>query len=1107
MKSIFVLQTQSTIPSNDRAGAPVKRFMLRVLLSLAFLCLLVSSAFSLPPAEVGRYALILQDPPVAQTLTAAGVQATPQSFLARGPRQALLAKQSALRDALEARNFHVYTAMQHLLNAVFVTARPDQVNELKAMPGVIGVVPVRRYKPLLNRAVQLVNGPAAWDLLGGVGNAGLGSKIAILDTGIDNTHPAFQDPSLPVPAKFPICQPSDCQFTNNKIIVARSYTNLLVGTDPASSRPDDYSARDLIGHGTAIASVAAGETNTGPLATITGMAPRAYLGNYKVFGSGEINGYATSDTIDKALEDALADGMNVAVLSLGGPAFSGPADTGATCGNSAGIACDIESVTIQNAVASGMVVVVAGGNDGENSGLELNSISSPGGAANAITVAALTNSHIFSSVLNVSGPGVTSNLQQIPDSPGDSVRPPSNLTAPLVDVSKIGDKLGCSAFPAASLNNSIALIQRGTCTFATKTHNAYTAGAVGVVFTNYAGDDTTPSIGGLVSASIPSVIIGASEGDSLRSLLAAGNAIQVTIPPNLVEAPATPNQVASFSSRGPAVGQGALKPDIAAIGTDVYMAAQRNDPNGDVYGPDGYTIADGTSFATPMVAGAAALVHQKHPTFTALQIKSALVNSAARDSQGKLGTANVLEVGGGRLDAAAAVSSNVTIEPSSVSFGVLTGSNLPETQQFTITNFSGHALTLALSVNRGNADSATTLALDQSSLSLANGAAGSVTLTLSGSKPSPGDYQGAIEVTGGAVPLHIPYLYAVGDGTPAKIVNLAGDAETGTVGQSVPDGFIGFKVIDQYGVPVTNLPVSFTIGTAGQGTVSNADRHTDSFGIAGANLTLPAAPCMGTCSVTVNATAGSLHTSFTDNARAVPTIAPNGVVDAASFKNGGIVPGSYITLFGSGLADSTRTNSLSFLPLALNTVFVSFDSGTNSYPARMYYVSPTQVNVQVPWELAGQTSTQIKVTIDFSTGNLVTVPVVNVSPAIFSYNDSSLNTGIAAALDESNAVVNGGHPVARGHVVQLYVNGLGAVTNTPASGAPASGSPLSYSVTPPSVTIGGQPATVQFSGLAPGFSGLYQVNAVVPTNVGAGVQLVIVSSGGINSPAVNLPVQ
>src|SRR5262249_22236269 len=140
-------------------------------------------------------------------------------------------------------------------------------------------------------AVVLINAnPNGWNLAGGKNNAGKGLKIAIIDTGIDQTHAAFQDSSLPIPTSFPKCNvQSDCDnFTNHKVIVARSYVKQLAagtGSNPAAnSRPDDYSARDRDGHGTATAMCAAGETNSGPIATITGVAPKAYLGNYKVFG-------------------------------------------------------------------------------------------------------------------------------------------------------------------------------------------------------------------------------------------------------------------------------------------------------------------------------------------------------------------------------------------------------------------------------------------------------------------------------------------------------------------------------------------------------------------------------------------------------------------------------------------------------------------------------------------------------------------------------------------------------------------------------------------------------------------------------------------------------
>ena len=150
---------------------------------------------------------------------------------------------------------------------------------------------------------------------------------------------------------------ADCAFTNRKIIAARSYVRQLAfeaPQDPVHSRPDDYSPRDRLGHGTAVAMVAAGQTSTGPSATITGMAPKAWLGNYKVFGSPGVNDFASDDAVIMALEDALKDGMDIASISLGAPALAGPLD-----GN------DPETMAIENAVRLGMTVVVAAGNDGD----------------------------------------------------------------------------------------------------------------------------------------------------------------------------------------------------------------------------------------------------------------------------------------------------------------------------------------------------------------------------------------------------------------------------------------------------------------------------------------------------------------------------------------------------------------------------------------------------------------------------------------------------------------------------------------------------------------------------------------------------------------------
>jgi uncharacterized protein (TIGR03437 family) len=122
--------------------------------------------------------------------------------------------------------------------------------------------------------------------------------------------------------------------------------------------------------------------------------------------------------------------------------------------------------------------------------------------------------------------------------------------------------------------------------------------------------------------------------------------------------------------------------------------------------------------------------------------------------------------------------------------------------------------------------------------------------------------------------------------------------------------------------------------------------------------------------------------------------------------------------------------------------------------------------------------------------------------------DASSGQMTIAALDENNHVVNSQNPVRRGHPLQLYVNGLGTVSgNQPASGALTPASPLAPTALIPTVTIGGQQATVLFSGLAPLSVGLYQVNAVVPVAASPGVQKVVISIGGVTSRVANVPVQ
>jgi uncharacterized protein (TIGR03437 family) len=257
---------------------------------------------------------------------------------------------------------------------------------------------------------------------------------------------------------------------------------------------------------------------------------------------------------------------------------------------------------------------------------------------------------------------------------------------------------------------------------------------------------------------------------------------------------------------------------------------------------------------------------------------------------------------------------------------------------------------------------------------------------------------------------------------------------------------------------------------------------------------------------------------FDGRVRAIPQItATNGVQDAASnaVPSGGFAPGSYISIFGTNLSENTMVYGTPYLPVSLAGVSVSFDSsGANVHaPGHLSYVSPTQINVQIPWELSGASSAVLKVTLSNSSSDssradnsalgtwqsqTITIPIAQYSPSFFHYTDSGQT--VAAATDENGAIVGTGNPVARGHVLILYANGLGLVTSgtQPDSGDPASGTTLAHTAVTPTVSVGGQSGAVQFSGLAPGFVGLYQINVVVPTGIGTGLQPVTLSIGGVS---------
>jgi len=1057
------------------------------------LILLASAAFPQTPTRLLDYALVLTDPPVARKVESRSALHGP---VAQAHLQRIRRAQSGVLSELARRHVNVTSTSQTLLNAVFVTATREEAAQLAGMPGVVRVVHLPRYKPALDKAVGLVNLPAS----GGAASAGAGIRIGIIDSGIDQNHPGFQDASLKPPSDIP---KSDAGYTNNKVIVARSY----VALDAAVyDTPDDYSPRDHMGHGTAIAMIAAGVRNTGPGATIQGVAPKAFLGNYKIFGSPGVNDYTYQSALVAALTDAVNDGMDVVTLSLseGDPATYAPLDTDPSCADSSGDShCDVRVEAVENAVKLGMVVVTSAGNDGNTAPNypTLNSIHTPGTAPSAITVGASMNSHVFYQAVHVGGPGVPSGLQSIRArfGNGPQVTP---VAAPVRDVAQLqNDGLACSALQAGSLAGAIALVQRGTCLYSNKVINAQNAGAVGVVIYQQSGSDTPIGVFAQ-DAGIPAVMIGNTDGVALKNYLAANPGATVTIDLTLTPVDAATNTVWPNSSRGPSIGSFgstptfAIKPELVAPGADLYTAAQKLDPNGDAYNATGYTSVAGTSYAVPMVAGAVALVKQNHGAWTPAQLKSAVVNTAAQDVTDGGVAASVNAVGAGKLSVGDAIAAAATLDPATISFGAIGTAALPIRRTLNITNVGTSTATFNFALQPPNAS----VVLSLSSVDLQPGQTNSVTVTLQGTRPGPGSYEGFIVVTGAGRTLRVPYLYLVGDGVPYNIFPVASGSFTTAVGTR-QYCCLGFEMVDRYGVPVTNQAPVFS-ATKGGGSIDAADSATDRTGMAFAQIDIGPQPG----DQIFTATAGGLSVEFDGYALFPPAIPNNGVVNAASSQVGqGLAPGSYISIYGTSLADAIVGSPTLSLPVSVGTVSVSFDGGGLSLPGHISFVSPGQVNVQIPWEFQGQSSVRMTVWVSYLNSAVYTVPLATYSPGIFEFSDSGHL--LAAATDANGVVFTQANPAKRGQTIVLYANGMGPVDHQPPSGEPTPLPPPLANTSPATVKIGNSAAHVDFSGMSPGWVGLYQLNVVVPQDAATGLQPIVVSIGGVDSKASVLPVE
>ncbi|MBP0449754.1 S8 family serine peptidase [Kitasatospora sp. RG8] len=612
-----------------------------------------------------------------------------------------------------------------LLTGLAVTVPADRLPALRALPGVRAVHPVVRkqrdnaYSVPLTGAPQVWSGPSADGTTGG--NTGQGVRIGVIDSGIDYTHADFGGPGTaeafkavdgagPAPAGL---------FPNAKVVGGKDLVGDDYNPDPSAPnyQPDPHPDANPIdcalnGHGTHVAGTAAGlgvtadgHPYTGPyrpgldpaaFKVGPGAAPGAQLYAIRVFGCD-----GSTDQLAQALDVAadpdgdgdLGDRLDIVNLSLG---------------SRFGSTDDADAVAVDHLADLGTLVVAAAGNEGDVYGIG----GSPGTAARALAVAASVDPHSDADGLTVLAPEPLAGTVPAHWSgryQGWSTADVAGRLALPVDQAD-----GCTAFTDADkqrLTGRIAVLAWATreseraCGSAPRADHAADAGAIGALLA--ADDDHLAEIAG--NDRIPVALLAHADGERLRQGAAAGQVdVRLAAPGNPLhgvvpqDQPQRTDTLTDFTSRGIGV-PGVVKPDLAAPGETIWSAKAGSGGGGQ--------REDGTSMATPHVAGLAALVRAAHPDWTVEQLKAALMNTAGDTWLGDGGTGPVYgpeRTGAGRARVDAAVRTPAVAYAAGegavqgsvgVSFGVVAVGGAPgaargaEVREVEVRNLSGAAMT------------------------------------------------------------------------------------------------------------------------------------------------------------------------------------------------------------------------------------------------------------------------------------------------------------------------------------------------------------------------------------------------------------------------------
>jgi minor extracellular serine protease Vpr len=717
----------------------VRRFRLALATAMAAALIVGGQVMAAPPvqADGGKGATVTRAYALVQ-LKGAPLATSPKTKPAQGKKvdfnsstvKSYKAQLAALRNDFKAwlqkaaPKAQVVKGYDLSLNAVAVKLNGASLATIRTSTLVARAEYEGLYHPTVDDPdLGLISAAAGWAEAGQTSaTAGDGVKVGVIDTGVDTTHPCFSDAGYPAHLQL-----GDRKYTNNKVFVARVFTNKI--------NQNGFDAKPVQEHGTHVAGTIACNFDTPATVSgatipfgISGVAPRALLGSYNIF-PGTITDARSEDILD-ALDAAYRDGMDIVNMSLGGGANG---------------VQDLLTVAVDNLDRANMISAVAAGNSGPGHF----TVESPGSAARALTAGAASVNHAVTSPVtagSASAPGILGDFGQ------PASYPVTGTLRVLTGDGVSGLSQACDPLAAAASADSIALIQRGTCDFSLKLYNVQAAGYAGAIVVNKIagppiamGKGTAPS-----DPTIPGWMIGLDAAAAFK----AQNGAAVSIGANTYTYPFYDADVmADFSGQGPTDVDFRVKPDVVAPGVNVLSSI----PTSFCDGAPCFAFFQGTSMATPHLAGAAAIVRQEHPDWPAWAVRSAVVNTADTGTlekftlDGKAVDVNI--TGAGRLNLESAAGAGAVLDPVSVSFGAVpSGSGVTKSVAVRIVNTTAAPVAWSVGIAANGPSSGVSFSTSVSSVSLAPGAAATFSVRATFAKAaSAGSKQAWLVIGGGSV--------------------------------------------------------------------------------------------------------------------------------------------------------------------------------------------------------------------------------------------------------------------------------------------------------------------------------------------------------------------